>query len=189
MREIVKLGLILLIITSVAGIVLGITNDATMPVIQQRAKEANEKAMKELLPEAEEFNKVEDSSISSDELVVEVYEGKKGGNTVGYTVKTKPVGYGGEIELITGISFDGKITGIKIGRNQETPGLGTKVTEPAFKDQYVGKEAGVEFIVTKGQPSSDEEIQAVTGATISSKAITKGVNASINIFKEVLQNR
>ncbi len=185
MRDIVKHGLILLIITTIAAFVLGLTNDVTQAIIVQRAEEKNIESIKALLPEAEEFQKVE--GVASG-IIVEVYEGIKGGSVVGYTVKTLPKGYGGTVETLVGITIDGKVAGLKIGQHTETPGLGSKVADAAFVNNFIGKDA-IEFSVTKEAPAKDAEIQAVSGATVSSKAVTTGVNASTELFDSNLKNR
>lgn len=186
MREIVKLGLILLIITSIAAFVLGITNDVTQAIIQERLELANIESIKALLEEAEDFNRVEDVTAAG---IVEVYEGSKGGSIVGYTVKTEQNGYGGKVEILIGISIDGEIVGVKIGQHTETPGLGSKVADASFVNQYVGKATTNEFAVTKDQPAGDADIQSVSGATVSSRAVTNGVNSAVKLFEDVLKNR
>lgn len=186
MRDIVKHGLILLIITTIAAFVLAVTNDVTQAIITERAEQQNIESIKALLPEAEEFNKVE--GVASG-IIVEVYEGTKGGNVVGYTVKSIPRGYAGTVETLVGISQDGKIVGLKIGANTETPGLGTKIADASYLNQFMDKAADLVFNITKDQPAKAEDIQAVSGATVSSKAVAEGVNTSTELFNTVLKNR
>lgn len=189
MKEILKMGVILLIFTAVAATVLGITNSMTDPIIQERLHEENIAAIATLLPEAEEFELLEDELLEERNLLVEVYEGTAGGEVVGYTVKANPNGYGGRVEVLTGISSDGEVTGVTIGTQSETPGLGTRITEEAFLNQYVGKGTEQELITTKGGETGDEYVNAITGATVSAEAVTDGVNVAISAFEEVLKNR
>ncbi|AOY76844.1 RnfABCDGE type electron transport complex subunit G [Clostridium formicaceticum] len=189
MREIVKLGIILLVITAVAGLILGFTNDVTQGIIQQRAMEETIEAMRALLPEADDFQGIEDENVLNRDLIVEAYEGTKEGNVVGYAVKVAPQGYGGTVELLVGISSEGRITGVKVGDHSETPGLGSKIADAAFIDQFIDKGTEDEFIVTKGGEAGDEYIQAVSGATVSSRAAVSGVNSARSLFEEVLKNR
>lgn len=80
--------------------------------------------------------------------------------------------------MLTGVSTDGKVTGISILSQSETAGLGAKSTDPAFSGQYKGLSAEEDVTVVKGQSASGNQIEAITGATITSKAVTLGVNAA-----------
>ena len=182
MKDMIKLGIILFIISAVAAGSLGATNQATKPIIEQMVAKANDEARKTVLPTAKEFKPLEGAAKG---LVVEVYEGLDNGNVVGYAFKTVPSGYAGAIELMVGISSDGKVTGINMGTNKETPGLGTKAAEPKFKDQYNGKSADKALEVVKGKATGENSIVAISGATITSKAVTDGVNAAIESFSSV----
>lgn len=179
MKDMIKLGLILFVISAVAAGALGATNQATKPVIEEMVAKANDEARKIVLPDAKEFKPVDNASKG---IVLDVYEGLDNGKSVGYTFKTVPSGYGGAIELMVGISADGKVTGINMGTNKETPGLGTKAAEPKFKDQYNGKSVEKPLEVVKGKATGENSIVAISGATISSKAVTDGVNAAIESF-------
>lgn len=183
MKDILKLGVTLFVICAVAALVLGITNNITSPVIEERNIQASNKSRQIVLSDAEEFKQLE--GINSD-IVVEVYEGLKGGDVIGYTIKTSPKGYGGAVEVMVGISTDGKITGVDIGNHSETPGLGSKASEPAFKDQYLDKGVANSLLVVKGSVNNDNEISAISGATITSNGVTSGVNAAMKIYNEKL---
>ena len=186
MNNIFKLSLNLFVICAVAALLLGFTNKITSPIIEERSIQANNESRQIVLPQAEEFELVNDSEYENvDGIVSEVYEGKNGSDIVGYTIKTLPKGYGGEIELIVGISSDGKITGINIGDMSETPGLGVKANEQNFKDQFSGRKSS-KITVVKGEISSDNEISAISGATITSDAVTNGVNVAIELFNNYL---
>lgn len=180
MREIIKLGLILLLIASIAAIVLGLSNGVTSPVIEDVEKEKSEEAREEVLPEAEEFQIVELED--APEGITEVYKGLIGDEVIGFAIKTATVGYGGNVEVITGISSEGKITGMKVVGHEETPGLGANATNAEFQEQYEGKNTNNEIVVVKTKPSNENEVQAITGATITSDAVTKGVNFAIELF-------
>ncbi len=186
MKEIVKLGLILFIISTIAAVALALTNSVTAPIIELQREAKSEQARKEVLPAADSFEQVAAENydsvvVTSGDIsvpVVEVYRGVSAGQTVGYVVKTAPGGYGGAVEVVAGIS-EGVVTGIRVGKHQETPGLGAKSTLPEFYGQYDGKSAA-DVRVNKTQ-SSDTEVQAISGATITSKAVTAGVNASATV--------
>lgn len=183
MKDILKLGVTLFAICAVAALVLGVTNNITAPVIEERNIQASNEARKIVLSEADEFKELD--GMNSD-IVLEVYEGIKDGQVIGYTIKTSSKGYGGAIELMVGISKDGKITGVEIGSHSETPGLGSKATEPMFKNQYVDKDVLNSLLVVKGSTNNDNEISAISGATITSNGVTNGVNAAMKIYNEKL---
>ena len=183
MKDILKLGVTLFAICAVAALVLGVTNNITAPVIEERNIQASNEARKIVLSEADEFKELD--GMNSD-IVLEVYEGIKDGQVIGYTIKTSSKGYGGAIELMVGISKDGKITGVEIGNHSETPGLGSKATEPMFKNQYVNKDVLNSLLVVKGSTNNDNEISAISGATITSNGVTSGVNAAMKIYNEKL---
>lgn len=182
MKDILKLGSILFVICAIAALALGITNNITQPVIEERNIQANNESRKEVLSEADEFKLIE--SLNND-IVEEVYEGLKGEEVVGYTIKTLPKGYGGSVEVMVGITSEGKVNGIKIGNHSETPGLGSKAAESPFKDQFNGKDAKNSLNVVKGSSSAESDIVAISGATITSNAVTAGVNAAMDIFNEI----
>ena len=183
MKDILKLGITLFAICAVAALVLGVTNNITAPVIEERNIQASNEARKIVLSETDEFKELD--GMNSD-IVLEVYEGIKDGQVIGYTIKTSSKGYGGAIELMVGISKDGKITGVEIGNHSETPGLGSKATEPMFKNQYVDKDVLNSLLVVKGSTNNDNEISAISGATITSNGVTSGVNAAMKIYNEKL---
>ncbi|GKZ04543.1 electron transport complex subunit G [Paraclostridium bifermentans] len=183
MKDIFRLGAILFVICAVASLMLSLTNNITAPVIEQRNIQANNESRQEVLQVAEEFSEVKD--VKGD-LIEEVYQGTKGGEVVGYTIKTTPKGYGGKVEVMVGISNDGKISGVKIGNHSETPGLGSKSADPSFKDQYNGKSTKTPLNVVKGNASNENDIVAISGATITSKAVTAGVNAAMDVYEQKL---
>lgn len=191
-----KVGLILFAITLVCTALLAYTNSITSPIIAKQNEEANVEAQKEVLPEADKFEQVEDlesklSSLGSDaSIVMEAYSAYKGDKLVGWAIKTTPSGYGGDVTILTGISVDGKVEGISILSQSETAGLGAKSTDPSFYGQYAGKNADEEITVVKGQTATDNQIEAITGATITSNAVTLGVNTAdqaAQILKEAAE--
>src|SRR5690554_1579613 len=143
MNETLKLGLILFIITAVAASVLALSNSVTSERIAEADRLANERAKMEVLDIAEEFNTLDGGRlkeiVGSDSNIVEINEGYKGSDLVGYTFNIKVNGYGGEITFMTGISKEGKITGLKVLNHGETPGLGANSTKPWFSDSFKNK--------------------------------------------------
>lgn len=189
MREIVKLGIILLVVCAISALALSITYDFTIEQIIAQRNAANNEARRNVLPEAEEFKPIDENKlneiVSTNDKIVEIYAGYSSGNVIGYAIKTLPSGYGGSLEVMTGIGMDGKIKGVRIGNHQETPGLGANAALPSFYTQYENKSIETDLEVVKSGPAKDNEIQAISGATITSRAVTSGVNYSIEAFKLV----
>ena len=189
-KDMFKLGLNLLIISAVAALLLAFTNNVTADTIAKRNEQANAEARKLVLESAQDFEQVKDvkSDNSKGVEVSEIYEAKDAsGNTVGYTLKVLPSGYGGTIELMVGIdSANGQVSGINIVSNSETAGLGAKATDPEFSDQYKGKPLEELSVLKNGTPG-DTEIKAISGATITSTAVTNGVDAAIEVYNNSLK--
>lgn len=183
-NDIIRLGVILFIITAIAAAMLGFVNQMTSPVISEQIAQANDLARKSILSQADSFEKI-DNDFGPD--VVEVYKGLSGSKVVGYTIKTAPNGYSGEIETTTGITSDGIISGVSLGTMNETPGLGAKAKDEEFISQYNEKGISESLEVIKNGEPDVNEIVAISGATITSAAVTEGVNTSIDLFKKDLE--
>ena len=186
MKNIIKNTFILTVITLVSGFLLGLVYEITkdpIAVAKERTKvEAYQTVMKDAdaFDTYEKFNsEVENiSGCSVDEAVV----AKANGEIVGAVITTtSPEGYGGNIQISVGIANDGAVQGIAILTIAETAGLGMKAKEPEFYNQYTGKLVE-EFVVTKTSANSENEITAISGATITSDAVTNAVNAAITYF-------
>ena len=189
-KDMFKLGLNLLIISAVAALLLAFTNSVTADTIAKRSEQANAEARKLVLESAQDFEEVKDIKTDNSKgvEVSEIYEAKDAsGNVVGYTLKVLPSGYGGTIELMVGIdSANGQVSGINVVSNSETAGLGAKSTEPEFSDQYKGKPLEELSVLKNGTPG-DTEIKAISGATITSTAVTNGVDAAIEVYNNSLK--
>ncbi len=185
MREMIKPTLSLLVICFGTAFCLALVNSLTSDVIAKRKQLADEASRKEVLAAAERFESVKIAD--SNHLIEAVYAGYQGQELTGYVFSALPKGYAGEINVIVGISTEGKILGVKIGDNQETPGLGSKAAERSFWGQYLGKKPSQALTVVKQTPATDYEIQAISGATITSKAVTSAVQASLELTREISQ--
>lgn len=191
----VKDALILFAITLIAGICLGFVYDVTKGPIEQATIAANNETYKEVLSAASEFSAVEGSAeqvaalTESGELealgygsvaIESVLEGKdESGNVVGHVINSlSNNSYGGAVKVSVGFDMDGAITGLGIREISDTPGLGLKAQEPEFRDQFLGKNAE-SLTVTKSGASADNEIDAISGATITSSAVTNAVNVAL----------
>lgn len=196
MKQIIKNTLILTAITLVAGILLGLVYEITKEPIALAKETAKKEAYQQVMADADTFDgldlideatkQVEDTEESSGCTINEVVEAKVNGETVGYVVTTTTSeGYGGEIQISVGILTDGTVNGVAILSIGETAGLGMKATNEEFYGQYAGK--NVEFFsVSKTGASADNEIDALSGATITSNAMTKAVNSAVVYYKHAL---
>ena len=192
MKEMLKNAGILLAITVIAGFVLGAVYQITKEPIALAKEAAAMAAYKEVFADAADFNELE---VKADALVQggiagsdidNVFEALgSDGALLGYVlVVTNHEGYGGDIQFSIGIANDGTTNGISILSIAETPGLGMEA-EKILKPQYAGKNVA-QFTVTKTGAVSDEQIDAISGATITSNAVTNGVNAGLYYFQNVL---
>lgn len=182
MKENFKLGGILLIITMIAGLLLGFANDLTKQAIIENSKISKED-LNYIMPSAE---KIQDMAIEVDAEsgIKEVYEAVSGIDVIGYVMKVTSKGFHGAIDFVIGISKDDKVTGIKVLSHSETPGLGAKITEDKYTERFKDKPATGYLEVVKVTPNKDTEIEAISGATSSSKASVNAVNEAIAFYLE-----
>ena len=189
MNKIIKNTVILTLITLIAGLALGFVYEITKDPIAQAKDDAKKKAWQEVFPEADmnDFvaQKVDqaaaDAAIKAVGANATVDEVCKAGED-GYVVTTtSKEGYGGNIQITVGITADGTVSGISILSISETAGLGMKATEPAFYGQYEGKQAE-KFAVSK-DGGEGEPIDAISGATITSRAVTAAVNVALAYYQ------
>ena len=173
-KEIIVPSATLLVICLVATLLLGVTNLLTAGQIAKLEEETKIAAMNEVLP-AEDYTQTEGK---------EIYTAVKNGAVAGYIFVTGAKGYGGNISVMTAVDPAGKILAVSIlSASDETPGLGQNVTKEGFYSQFLGL-SGEITVVKNGANSTDNEINAVTGATISSKAVTKAVNEALTLYSE-----
>lgn len=161
--------LALAVITLIAGLVLGATYMLTKdPIAAQESRKA-ELARAAVMPEVDAFRLLE---TAEDAQVDWVYEALKDGVRVGYVAQATGRGFGGEIEVIVGLRTDGEITGISVGGANfaETAGLGAKAKDASFTDGFLGKHAPL-TVVKAGEAKSESTVDAITSATITSKAV------------------
>ena len=190
-----KDAVILFAITLVSGLLLGGVYEMTKEPIMKAQLAASLEKYKLAYPDAADFKfdqAIQDQvAVSKETLAAEKPEFggvevdnalnavDASGNVIGYIVTASSNdSYGGAGKVSVGITNEGMITGMEILENNDTPGLGMKAVEPEFKDQYKGKTVD-EFSVTKGGSASDSEIDAISGATITSNAVTNAVNAAL----------
>ena len=195
MKEMMKNTAILLVITVVSGLVLGLIYQITKdPIAEQEARKKQE-ACQEVFQDAASFEAMEVTAVNpaewneagySREIVDEVMKAvDASGSLLGYviTVTTKE-GYGGDIQFTIGVRTDGTVGGMAILSISETAGLGMRAEE-VLKPQFAGRQAE-KFEYTKSGAVSDEQIDAISGATITTNAVTNGVNAGLYYFRTKL---
>lgn len=196
-NKIIKDALALILITLVAGVALGGVYEITKDPIAKQEAQAKAEAYEQVFTDAAAFEEVEmdDTLIQTirDQLDQEGYKAQsieevmraedQSGETLGYafTVVTSE-GYGGDIQFSMGVQNDGTLNGISILSIGETAGLGMNADTPAFKDQFVGKQVE-KLQYTKNGATQDDEINAISGATVTTNAMTNGVNAGLCAFR------
>ncbi|MCH5197986.1 MAG: RnfABCDGE type electron transport complex subunit G [Oscillospiraceae bacterium] len=175
---ILKTALSLFIICAVtAGIVAGV-NALTAPTIEKNEIASANAAKSAVLSDAVQFEDIVLSDGST------AYIGKSaGGETVGYVFRSASSGYGGKIEIMTGFNTDGYITGVQILSIDETPGLGLNAKKDSFLNRF--KETNSFLSVVKDSEAGENEILALTSATITSRAMVKAVNEARAYFDEL----
>lgn len=178
-------------ITLISGLALGAVYEVTKEPIAQATIAANNATYKEVFAEAESFDELADVDLAG--LNTQLAGGEFGnvglesvmaakdaaGTELGYVVNSYSMdSYGGKVGISVGIKEDGSITAVGFREISDTPGLGLKAKDDAFKGQYVGKNAE-QLTVVKGGGAGDAEINAISGATITSSAVTNAVNAAL----------
>ncbi|MFV0520702.1 MAG: RnfABCDGE type electron transport complex subunit G [Lachnospirales bacterium] len=176
--KILKCGIVLFIIATVAAVSLSVVEKVTRPSIEEQKYLATQSALKVVMPEASSYEEIKDLDFTGT-TITNVYEGVG----VGYVVAVNPKGYGGAVEMLVGFDGEYKVTGIDIVSHSETPGLGAKADEDEFKNQYVGKTP--ELTVVKTSTTGEDEISAITSSTITSTAVTVGVNEAYSFLLEM----
>ena len=190
-KTLIKNAMILFVITLVAGVLLGFVYQVTKEPIAYQEQLAQIKANQAVFPDASDFTDVEiDENIKSQVLSdadyskIDILSVKQAvdasGTGIGYVIQVSSSGYGDKIIFTVGITNDASVNGISLISINETPGLGMNA-EKVIVPQFVNKPAG-KFSVVKNAASSDSEISAISGATITSKAVTYGVNAAVAYF-------
>lgn len=187
-NEFVQLGGILCAITLVVALALGAVNAVTAgPIAEQNAQKIKD-SLENVMPgaESEQIDVPEGTTVTTETknatsvTILSAYKMTKEGADAGYCVEVGPTGFGGAVDTMVGIDSDGKVTGISvISASSETPGLGARSTEPEFQAQFAGQ-VGTEVAVAKDGGSID----ALTGATITSRAVSEGVVAAAQFAAE-----
>ncbi len=196
MNKIIKNTLILTAITVVSGLLLGIVYDVTKEPIAQAQERTKQKALQTVLPEASEFTssnfdekeaaKILKENGYTDDITEVAEATDKKGKVIGYVINvTSHEGYGGDIEISVGIASDGTVKGIEMLSIGETAGLGMKAKDAEFKDQFRDKKVQ-KFTYTKNGEKGDDKIDAISGATITTNAVTNAVDSALIYYQTEL---
>ena len=191
MNKIIKNTIILTVITLVSGLLLGLAYEVTKDPIAQSEENAKREAWQAVFPDASEdaFEQIDvDQDIAASVIkdlgisaTIDEVCTVDGGDT-GYVITaTDGEGYGGDIQVTVGITADGTVSGVSFLSISETAGLGMKATEPSFYEQYVGVQAEQFYVSNDG--GQGEPIDALSGATITTRAVTGAVNAALGYFQ------
>ena len=190
MKSMIKNTLILTAITLVSGLLLGLVYEVTKEPIANAQELAKKEAYQKVMSDANEFEQIDvDTDVNSPSVYVEeVVKATSGEKTKGYVITTvSKNGYGGDIQIAVGISSEGIVSGIEILQISETAGLGMNAQKEEFRQQYVGKEVGKSgYVVTKQGAKAENEIDAITSATVTSNAVTEAVNAAVSYYYNVI---
>lgn len=184
---------VLTLITVIFGFLLGFVHDITKEPIEEANLKAKQEAFKSVFPMAESFGEISDETsepigttsnpnVTIDEVLSAL---DKDGKVIGYvfTITTKE-GYGGDIKLSMGVSSDGTLNGIEFLSISETAGLGMNADTDEFKSQFTNMHVS-QISYTKTGRQKDYEIDAISGATITTNAVTNAVNAGLSYFADI----
>ena len=178
MGDIVKLALRLFIFALVASVLLAVTNEVTKGPIEQQKLASKMAALNTVLPGCE-YEQIEYEGISDDSALDEIFVGKNAdGSIKGYALTANPQGYGGEIPITLGVSEGGYVTQVYVGSLQETQGLGSRVGDDAFKEQFIAIAADPDTL--------RNDVDTIAGATISSSAFVNAVQEMLTYTKGTL---
>lgn len=189
--------IVLLAVTFVSVFLLAVVNQVTLAPIDKADLDARNATYKEVFSDAADFEDIENldklidensktssNSCSIDDAHITVDEN---GNALGYVIAaTSKEGYGGDVQIALGVTNDGKITGFSVIKHSETAGLGAKASEPEFASQFAGKKAQI-LEYSKTGATADNEIDAISGATITTNAVTNAANSAVEFFNNYLK--
>lgn len=182
--SVLSLTLRLFIICAVSSLLLAFTYQTTKPEIDKRLAREKMESEQIVLTEADEFEEI-NIDLSEYPEVKGVYSGISGGQIVGYVFEISTKGYKSGLNVVVGILSDGLVKNVYISSMEETPGLGTLTAEEPFIGQFKGKSQTLTLV--KSAPKTDYEVEAVTGATMSSNGVTKAVNIAIELYNAYIK--
>ena len=182
-----SMAVCLLLVCLVCSALLGGVYVLTPDKINEEVVKKTNNAIALVTPEFDNEPSAESLSVELDGDAVTVYPAKKGGQTVGYAVESfTSKGFSGTINIMVGFDMDGNIVGTSVISHAETPGLGAKMTEPAFASQFVGKNpSSFRLSVTK----DGGDVDAITASTITSRAYCDAVDRAYRVYRKVIDSK
>lgn len=184
MNRVIHMVVVLTTVGLLSAIALVSMFQYANPFIEENRRRVLQTAILEVLPEARSYQIMDEKQ--------GIYQGLDAADhPVGYAFVSEGSGYQGKIRMMVGMSLDvTQLKGLQILENVETPGLGAKIDEKGFKDQFVGLEVlpQIEYVQNR-KPDKPNAIQAITGATISSRSVVKALNNDIERVKRILESR
>lgn len=173
MNQYARMIIVLVIISMASGAVLALSYEVTNPTIQEQARQKLEQSVLVVIPGATKMEEIQ-----KDDMVIYIGLDDEG-NKKGISFKATGSGFDGPIEIMVGYDpIEGTLLGIEILSMSETPGLGARIQEDDFKDQFKGKSIEDEFIAKK-------DIEAISGATISSAAVADAIKTTLAKVVEI----
>lgn len=200
-NTIIKDTISLCLITLIAGLALGFVYELTKGPIAEAQLQEKRAAYKVVFEGAKSFDDKENEYVDVKDTskalleeagiekttITEVLEATgDNGEVLGYVLSVQSVGYGGEVPITIGITTDGTIKNIEVLENQESPGFGANASQPEFKGQFANKKAD-SIVFVKSGASAENEINAITGATITTTAVTNAVNGALYYVNNCIQ--
>lgn len=184
MKETASLTLKLLIICTIVAGLLAFVNSVTAPIISANAEKSFQESMANALDTSDKFEKVDitDDSVVDGTKLNSVYKGNNGGYVMSVTCTE---GYGGDVNVMVGITPQLEVKKVIIISMSETPGLGARANSSEFLNQFIGSTKGLEVI--KNSEPHHNRISALSGATVTSNAVTKAVNAALEKANSINQ--
>lgn len=187
MRDYLKLGLTLFIICAIAAGTLAAINSQTAPVIEEATKQASYAMYYEMYGDnADDFQEVEENEyneiVGKYDKVESVLYAMKDGEIVGYVFTAKSNGYGGEMVNAIGFDLVGNIVGYRNISNAESPGFGDAIGNDTYHERYIGKSVEANDELTLSAGGGPNEIEAISGSTVTSKAVIEGLNQAVKAF-------
>lgn len=181
-KDIIKITINLVVIYIIGATILAAVYAKTSPIIYHKNEQEKQEALKKMAPEAEAIEKLGDWY--PHEKHAEYYAVKKAGEAAGYIIQTFGKGYSSYINILVATDKDLRIEKIEILSHAETPGLGDEIEKESFKNQFKGKDLEhVKLVKTE----TTEYVQAITGVTISSRAVTEdGVKKALEFLRDTL---
>jgi Na+-translocating ferredoxin:NAD+ oxidoreductase subunit G len=182
-RDIIKITLNLVVVYLIGGLILALVYAKTSPIMFKNAVVAKEQALKKLMPEADRIEKLGDWSVH--EKHAEYYRAMKNGAVTGYIIQSYGKGYSSYINTLIAVDTDFKVLKINILGHAETPGLGDEIESAGFQNQFTGKDSDHLKVL---KTETTDYIQAISGATISSRAVTEdAVKNGVDFLRKTIE--